>query len=130
MGRMAGGYMNRFLRVNLTDGKFTEEEPSEDLIKNYIGGRGFAVKIMFDELKPGLDPLDPENKSIIATGPLCGTRSHAFGRWIVSAKSPLTNTFFRSVGGGEFAAGRKSAGLGLLIFMGIAGKTVDLCVRE
>lgn len=126
MERMAGGYMNRFLRVNLTDGKFTEEEPSEDLIKDYIGGRGFAVKILFDELKPGVDPLGPENKSIIATGPLCGTHCHAFGRWIVAAKSPLTNTFFRSVGGGAFGAGLKSAGLDLIIIEGKAKKPVYL----
>lgn len=42
-----------------------------------MGGRGFAIKILWDELKPGIDPLSPKNKLIIAAGPLTGSLAKA-----------------------------------------------------
>ena len=55
-----------------------------------IGGSGLIAKIMNDEVPPGTDPLCPDNKLIIACGPLAGTRAPQLGRISVGAKSPLT----------------------------------------
>ena len=67
------GWMGKVIRVNLTDGKITKEPLEEELAHKYVGGRGFTIKHVYDELKPGIDPLGVENKLIFAPGPACGT---------------------------------------------------------
>ena len=86
---MTGGYQNKVLRVDLTNRKFTEEPLSEALIHDFIGGRGFGVKLLYDDLKPGIDPLGrwgPRLRSPVPDGlghgSAClihGTASHAPG---------------------------------------------------
>ena len=59
---MAYGYMERVLRVNLSEPRISEETPSEDLYKKFIGGAGLATKYLIDEVPKGIDPFGPENK--------------------------------------------------------------------
>lgn len=66
------GWTGHILRVNLTAKTFKKEPFSEEFARKWIGGRGFAAKILFDELKPGIDPLGPDNKFIVALGPIAG----------------------------------------------------------
>lgn len=87
------GYMGKILRIDLTNGKITEEFPDENTLKMYLGGAGLATKFLFDEVKKGIDPLGPENKLIYMTGPLTGTVSPSTGRYSVVAKSPLTGAW-------------------------------------
>ena len=47
------------LRVNLSSGSVVKEELTENLRYEYIGGRGLASKILWDEVK-NVDPLSPE----------------------------------------------------------------------
>ena len=68
-----GGHKNRILRVNLSDYTFTEEPLSEGLIRDFIGGRGFGAKLLYDDLKPGVDPLGEDNELIFMAGSLAGT---------------------------------------------------------
>ncbi|NVM36722.1 MAG: aldehyde:ferredoxin oxidoreductase, partial [Candidatus Lokiarchaeota archaeon] len=81
------GYMGKILRVDLTNGKITEEFPDDETLKLYLGGSGIATKYMIDEIPKGIDPLGPENKLIFMTGPLTGTPSPSTGRYSVNAKS-------------------------------------------
>ena len=69
------GWTGIFLNIDLTKSKAVAEKYDEALALNFLGGRGFAVKILWDTLKQGTDPLSPENKLIFATGPL---NSHWF----------------------------------------------------
>lgn len=124
------GYMGKILRVNLTEGKFSEEEPSDDLIRNFIGGRGWGAKILYDELKPRVDPLGPESKMVFLTGPLTGTGAQSFSRLIVSFKSPLTGVYYRSSAGGFFAPQIKFAGFDAIIIEGKAEKPVYLWIKN
>jgi aldehyde:ferredoxin oxidoreductase len=78
-----GGYKNRILRVDLSNHTLSEEPLSPSLIHDYIGGRGFGAKWLYDELKPGIDPLGEENELIFVAGPLAGTNAQAFGKWKV-----------------------------------------------
>jgi aldehyde:ferredoxin oxidoreductase len=57
--------------------------------KDYIGGRGLGVRILFDELGPETDPMGPENILMFAMGPLTGTAVSRSGRYCVVTKSPL-----------------------------------------
>ena len=84
------GYNNRILRVNLSQRTLTEEPLSDELINDYIGGRGFGIKLLYDDLKAGTDPLGAGNELIFVAGPLAGTKAQSFSRYKVFFKSPLT----------------------------------------
>ncbi|HDN05644.1 MAG TPA: aldehyde ferredoxin oxidoreductase, partial [Candidatus Bathyarchaeota archaeon] len=66
------GWKGKFLRINLSKSKAKAERYDGVIARNFLGGRGFAVKILWDELKPRVDPLSPENKLVFAVGPLTG----------------------------------------------------------
>ena len=68
-----GGYTGKILRIDLSEPSAREEEVSEALAKNYLGGTGFAIKYLYDEVKPGTPALDPANRLIFAVGPLTAT---------------------------------------------------------
>lgn len=125
-----GGYNNRILRVNLTNRTFKEETLSEGLIHDFVGGRGFGAKLLYDDLKPGIDPLGDKNELISLTGPITGTNAQAFSRWKVTFKSPLTGTYFTSSAGGHFAPEQKAAGFDVIIVEGVADKPVYLWVHD
>ena len=64
---------NRILRVDLTHGKITKETMEENLLRDYIGGIGIGVRIVYDEVPPGVDALDPQSRLVFAVSPLTGT---------------------------------------------------------
>jgi len=64
---------SRILRVDLSTDSLKEETIDEETTEKFVGGRGIGVKILYDELKAGIDPLSPENKLIFMTGPATGT---------------------------------------------------------
>ena len=104
------GYCNKILRVNLTNQTFSEETPDPKMCLDFLGGRGWGIKMFYDEVAAGIDPLGPDNKLMFFAGPLAGTQAQSFGRWKVFFKSPLTGGHFRSSGGGHLAAEMKFAG--------------------
>ena len=105
-----GGYQGKILRVNLTDRTVKEEALREDWAKRYIGGRGYGTRIICDEVDPKVDPLAPENKVVIATGPLDGTTAPSSGRVMVITKGPLNGTIACSNAGGYFGPMLKRTG--------------------
>jgi aldehyde:ferredoxin oxidoreductase len=124
------GYANKILRVDLTNRKFCEEPLNQAMIRDYAGGRGFGVKLLYDDLKPGIDPLGAENELVFVTGPLAGTNAQSFSRYKVFFKSPLTGTYFKSCSGGHLAAEMKFAGLDVLIISGKSEKPVYLWLND
>jgi aldehyde:ferredoxin oxidoreductase len=129
-GEQMKGYMGNILRVDLTTGKVKTEPLPEELAKLYIGGRGLGAKILYDEVRGGVDPLSPANKLIFANGPLTGTPAQSCSRWMVITKSPLTGGIIRSTAGGSFGAELKSAGFDVLIVEGKAEKPVYLWIND
>jgi len=121
--------MGKILRVNLTNGEIKEEELFEDVAK-YVGGRGLAAKILFEELRPGVDPLGPENKIVIATGVMPAIPFAGNSRFAVCAKSPLTCAWGESLSGGYMAPKIKQAGFDAIIIQGAAKEPVWLLVDQ
>lgn len=78
MAETSYGWAGWIARVNLTSGDITEESDVE-MQKDYIGGMGFANKIMYDEVGPEVDWMDEENKVVLAVGPLTGSGRAAGG---------------------------------------------------
>jgi aldehyde:ferredoxin oxidoreductase len=87
------GWTGKILRVNLTKKKTAIQEFDSKFALNWFGGRGFAAKILWDELNPGTDAFSPENRLVLATGPLTGASLPSSGKLLVAAKSPLTGGY-------------------------------------
>ena len=124
------GLMGKILRVNLTEGKITEEAIPEKTARMYLGGGGLATKYLYDEVKKGTDPFSPDNELIFMTGPLTGTSCPSAGRYSVVSKSPLTGTWAQANSGGFWAPDFKRTGYDGVIFKGIAKKPVYLVCED
>ncbi|MGB5649129.1 MAG: aldehyde ferredoxin oxidoreductase family protein, partial [Sedimenticolaceae bacterium] len=96
----------------------------------YLGQRGLATKYLSEEIDPKCDPLGPENKLIMATGPLTGTMASTGGRYSVITKSPLTGVVACSNSGGFIGAEMKNAGWDMVIFEGRSPEPVYLYVEN
>jgi aldehyde:ferredoxin oxidoreductase len=125
-----GGYRGSILRVNLSKKEVKKEPLAEEWAEKFLGGRGFGARVMFDEVKPRIDPFNPINKLIFATGPLTGTIIPTVSKTTVISKSPLTNTIVYSLGAGYFAPRLKFAGFDAIIVEGKAQKPVYLWVHD
>jgi aldehyde:ferredoxin oxidoreductase len=109
------GWQKNILRVNLTAGTCTNEPLNMLWAQQYLGSRGLATKYLMEEIDPKVDPLSPENKLIIATGPLTGTIASTGGRWTAVTKGALTGAIAASNSGGQFGGELKMAGYDLII---------------
>ena len=128
----SGGWVGKILRVDLTNGKISEFS-TFDYIPKFIGGRGLGAKICWDELSPAVGAFDPENRLVLATGPLQGTLAPTSGRLTVVGKSSQTGpieSYVRSGVGGHFAPELKWAGYDALIIQGRALKPVYLWITD
>ena len=124
------GWKGKILRVDLSTGNRSVEDMRGDLNRDYIGGRGAGLKILFDEIDPKIDPLGPENKLIFATGPLVGIGVPAGGRYIVVSKSPLSGGIANPCCGGYFGPNLKFAGYDFLIIEGRSPDPVYVYIRD
>lgn len=123
-------YAGRILRVNLTHKRIIEEKLDENVARRFLGGRGLGVKILFDELKPGIDPFSPENKLVIATGVGTGIPFPGNARFVIMAKSPLTGIWGEANAGGYFGPELKFAGYDAIIVEGKAEDPVYLWIHK
>lgn len=124
------GYMGQILRLDLTNRKSVAEPLKKDLAESFIGGRGFGAKILFDEVAKAVEPLSPNNKLVFATGPLTGTKVQSASRWVAQFKSPLTNTYCRSVAGGFFGAELRFSGYDAVVVEGRSEKPVYVWIND
>jgi aldehyde:ferredoxin oxidoreductase len=124
------GWNGRFLRVDLGKRKAVVQNYDAQLARSFLGGRGFAVKILWDELKPGMDPLSPENKLVIAAGPLTAFPLVSSGKLVVAAKSPLTGGYGDGNIGTNATVQMRRAGYDAIIIEGRAEKPSLLLVED
>lgn len=123
------GWMGWILRVDLTSGRIEREPLSEELRRNYVGGRGINVRLLYNEVKPGLDPFSPENVLIFGTGPLTGTPL-ASGRLNITAVSAMNNMLGDGNAGSHFSPELKYAGYDHIVFTGKAERPVYLWIDD
>jgi len=124
------GWTGKFLRVDLTKSKITVEDTDPKIAKDFIGGRGMGVKYLYDEIDPKVDPLSPNNKLLMVTGPLTGTGAPAGNRYVVVTRSPLTGAIANSSAAGSFTTSLKYAGYDMIIFEGKSKKPVYLWIDD
>ncbi len=123
------GYAGRILRVDLTSGRAWSEPLDPALAVDFIGGRGFAARIIYAETR-GADPLGPENRLVFASGPFAGVFLPASSKLTIAAKSPATGLYGDANIGGHIAAELKYAGYDAIVFHGVAERPVYLLVDD
>jgi len=118
------------LRVNLSKGACANEPLNMEWAQKYLGQRGLATKYLVEETDPKVDPMSPDNKMIMATGPLTGTCASTAGRYSIITKGALTNAIACSNSGGFFGNEMKNAGYDMIIFEGKAKSPVYLLLEN
>jgi aldehyde:ferredoxin oxidoreductase len=124
------GYRGKILRVDLTVGTVTAEDLPEEICRRYLGGNGFIAYFLRKEMPGGVDALGPENRLVIATGPVTGTPVLGSGRHAMGAKSPLTGGIALSQVGEFWGAELKRAGYDVVIIAGRSEKPVYLSITD
>jgi len=117
------GYAGKFLEINLSSRNVRETKFQDEILRDYIGGRGLATKILWDRLGrkwEKIDPLGPENILLVLTGPFTGYFPGT--KVCVSGKSPQSNGVIGSTVAGEFGIDLKCAGYDGVIIVGKAEK--------
>lgn len=128
---MIGGYAGKFLEINLTSKEIKNINIQEEILRQYIGGRALAAKLLWDRLGQKwaeVDPFGPENILTVFTGPLTGY--YPGMRVCVSGKSPLTNSIIGSTVAGEFPLDLKCAGYDGIIVTGRANNPVYIYIEN
>ncbi len=123
------GWWGKILRVDLTNDKVWVQEYSPDVAQNFIGGRGLAAKILWDEVK-NVDPLGPENKLVFASGPFNGLPTPSGGKMVIAAKSPLTGGYGDGNLGTMATVHLRKAGYDAIVVEGKAKKPVYLYIEN
>ena len=124
------GYAGKILRVDLSSERISEEVLDEATLRKWVGGVGFGAKYLYEEVPPEVQWDDPENRLIVASGPLGGTRMGGSGTISISTKGCLTNGATSSQANGFMGAYMKFAGYDAVIFQGAAKRWVYLYMHD
>ncbi|MBI4295230.1 MAG: hypothetical protein HY669_03585 [Chloroflexi bacterium] len=125
------GYAGKILRVDLSSGNITHM-PTTSYADRFLGGRGIAAKIYWDEVSPSVSAFDPQNRLLFATGPLAGFPGLAASRWVVCGKSPdsIPEQFSYCNLGGSWGAQLKFAGYDAVVVQGKSERPVYLYIED
>jgi len=128
--RKLGGYVGRILRVDLGREQISEESIDTETLRKYVGGTGLGTKYLYEEVPPGVEWSDPDNRLMFFTGPLNGTKVNGTGAVSVISKGPMTNMAGASQANGYFGAFLKFAGFDGIIIQGAAKKWLYLYIHD
>ncbi|MEW6141537.1 MAG: aldehyde ferredoxin oxidoreductase C-terminal domain-containing protein [Chloroflexota bacterium] len=124
------GYAGRVLHVDLTNRKYTAEELDPKVLRKYVGGTALGAKYLYEEVKPGVNWNDPENRFVVMSGPLGGTRIMGTGTFNITTKGALTEGSTSSQANGFLGAFLKLSGFDGLVIHGRAKKLSYLYIHD
>ena len=130
MGMPIPGYAGKILRVDLSKGHTSTEDLDEATLKKWVGGVGLGAKYLYDEVPPGVEWADPENRLIWTSGPLAGSGVSGAATFNVITRGPMTNLAGSSQANGFFGAYLKFSGFDGIIFQGAAPRLVYLWIHD
>lgn len=114
------GYGGKLLYVDLSSGKIIKRELGEEFARKYVGGNGFGARLLYDNVKAGVNPLGPDNCLIFAPGAFCGSPVPEASKSGFYAKSPLTGAFSEAMLGSGIGPELKNAGYDAFLVRGRA----------
>ncbi|MFP3871575.1 MAG: aldehyde ferredoxin oxidoreductase family protein [Candidatus Aenigmatarchaeota archaeon] len=124
------GYWKKLLEIDLTEGEVSEKDLSEELLQKYLGGAGLTTKILYDEVGPEVDPLDPENLLICAPGILLGPKIPTASKTTFGFKAPQTGGYGKSIVGAKAGDQLKKAGYDALVVEGRADRPSIVVIED
>ncbi len=124
------GYMGKILRVDLSSGMIWDEPLELAVAEKYLGGTGLGVEYLYREVPPGVEWDSPENRIIMASGPMGGTPVAGTGTFSLVTKGPMTNLGVSTQANGFWAAFIKFAGYDALIIQGESPRWVYLHIGD
>ncbi|HEY7066012.1 MAG TPA: aldehyde ferredoxin oxidoreductase N-terminal domain-containing protein [Chloroflexota bacterium] len=130
---LPGGYMGKFLRVDLSAGRCWDVNvPEEPVLRKYWGGQALGTYILLHMLDLDTKPLSPENPIVMMTGPVAGTGLTPGGTKMTAVfLSPATHhTLGRSATSGFWASALKEAGYDGIIITGVADRPTYIYVND
>jgi len=122
------GTSNKIIEVDLSEEIFRVFQVDVNTRRKYLGAKGLGLKLLYDRMTPGIDPLGPDNIVAFLPGALMGTGAPCSARFHTVTKSPLTGIFVTSSCGGPFGLNLKTAGWDGLLIKGKASKPTYLVV--
>ncbi|HHE71568.1 MAG TPA: aldehyde:ferredoxin oxidoreductase [Chloroflexi bacterium] len=124
------GYHGKILHIDLTNRETWVEEKPESWYKMWIGGVAMATRLLWENIKPGCDPLSPENPICIANGIFAGTPVPGGAKYGLASKSPLTGWVGDSLSGSWFSVALKRTGWDGIVIHGASEKWVNVFVDD
>ena len=124
------GYWKKILKVDLTNHLISFLKVDEPFFKMYLGGVGVAAELIFREINSNTHPLSSDNVLVFSVGPFQGTTIPGSGKWAIASRSPLTNIWADSIGGGGWGVEFKKSGFDALVIKGKAEKPVYLWIHD
>ena len=128
--KLKGGYFKKLLFIDLDKGKAEVLKLSDEFCQKYIGGRGFGIKLVWDNMKNYSSPFDPQNLIVVAPGPLTGLYLPSSGKTSFISISPATGIYGDSSMGGSFGVELRQAGYDALAIKGKARNTSYLWIDD
>lgn len=123
-------YQNRVLRINLKTKEVKHEIYDPKITRQFIGGNGTGLKMLYDEVGPEVKPFDPENKLIFTAGPFNGTRMPGSGIYQVSTRGPLTGLLTSAQSNGYFGARMRHAGWETIVLEDISDEWIYIVIND
>ncbi|MEW5815166.1 MAG: aldehyde ferredoxin oxidoreductase family protein, partial [Spirochaetota bacterium] len=124
------GAINRVMDVDLTSRQLSEIKITPEELELFLGGKGLGLKLLYDRLKTGIDPLGEENILAFMLGVMVGSGAPCSGRWAAVTKSPLTGIMTSSSCGGPFGMACKTAGYDGILIRGRSSSPVYLEIED
>jgi len=124
------GFAGQLLRVDLSEGRFASEKLDPGIMQKYLGGTCLGARIIYDEVPAGVGWSDPENRLVLAAGPLTGTKVKGSSTLSVVTKGAMTGGGTSTQANGYFSAFLKSAGYDAIIIQGRAEHLSYLYIHD
>lgn len=125
------GYTGKILKVNLSNSRISELE-TMDYADRFLGGRGIATRVYWEEVGPDVGAFDPQNCLILMTGPLGATGAQGASRFEIVSKSPMVmpEGFCYGNLGGFFGPYLKKAGYDGVVITGCAERPSYIWIHD
>ena len=102
----------------------------DGLLEEFVGGRALATALAHDRIPFDADPLGPENRAYLSTGPLQQSQMSFTGRMNMTGLSPLTDGLVSTNAGGYLSRNFTKSGISVLEVVGESDEPLLLHVTD
>ena len=124
------GFFNTLLSIDVSQNQSRVEPLETELLASFLGGKGLGTQLLLNHNPPGVDPLSPDNRFIIALGPATDSPVYGSARYGIFSKSPLTGFYAESYSGGKAAVTMSRTGFDAVVIKGASPTPVWIEISD